>query len=355
MLRKILDLDKPLWRETLQQIRHDVYHLPEYVALEAKRTNTSPQAIVITENDSIFFVPYLLRSCEDIVSSTNVQPVFDVISPYGYPGILLNEAAKHNSDFPDLAFKEFKQVLKSQGVCSAFLRLHPILGENFANIFPQNTFQENGKTVSVNLTLDEEKIWAKTRKGHQSTINKCIRLGLTARIVSFADYIDEFISIYEETMDRVKAKGVYYFSRDYFQGLLKLGDKLHLGIVESEGNIVCASLFFESCGIVQAHLGGTKTEFLKQSPFNLLLHHMRLWAKARGNQYLHIGGGVGGKKDNLYTFKSGFSKQRHEFLTLRSVIDNNNYNNLIEFRAQSINKSVEDLKKSQFFPAYRAS
>ncbi|MEM9507501.1 MAG: FemAB family protein, partial [Cyanobacteria bacterium P01_E01_bin.35] len=108
------------------------------------------------------------------------------------------------------------------------------------------------------------------------------------------------------------------------------------------------------CGIVQAHLGGTRTEFLKQSPFNLLLHQMRLWAKARGNKYLHIGGGVGGKKDNLYTFKSGFSKQRHNFFTLRSVIDSARYDDLVQFRAKSINKSVEELEESEFFPAYRA-
>jgi lipid II:glycine glycyltransferase (peptidoglycan interpeptide bridge formation enzyme) len=119
--------------------------------------------------------------------------------------------------------------------------------------------------------------------------------------------------------------------------------------------MVCGSLFFESCGIVQAHLGGTKTEFLKHSPFNLLLHYMRLWAKARGNKYLHLGGGVGGSKDNLYTFKSGFSKQTHEFLTFRAVVDSSLYNDLLQFRAKTLNKSVEELQNSHFFPAYRAS
>ncbi|MEM6612205.1 MAG: GNAT family N-acetyltransferase, partial [Cyanobacteria bacterium P01_C01_bin.72] len=198
-------------------------------------------------------------------------------------------------------------------------------------------------------------IWAKTRRGHQSTINKCMRLGFTARTVSFADYIEEFMAIYEETMDRVQAQDSYYFSRDYFEGLLKLGSKIHLGIIELSDEIVCACLFFESCGIVQAHLGGTKTEFLKQSPFNLLLHHMRLWAKERGNQYLHIGGGVGGNKDNLYTFKSGFSKQRHEFYTLRSIVDAAKYNELVQLRAKAIAKSAEELAQSPFFPAYRAS
>lgn len=349
----ILDVDHPAWSKTLSQLPHDVYHLPEYVALDAKRTKTIPEAFLIEDEDKIFFAPYLLRSCADVTEGTHSE-VFDIISPYGYPGILMSEAAIGKQDFPNFALQKFCQTLQERGVCSAFLRLHPILGEKFTKVFQSHPLIENGKTVSIDLTLDEGTIWAKTRRGHQSTINKCIRSGLNARTVSFAEYIDEFIAIYEETMDRVKAKDSYYFDRSYFEELLKLGTKVHLGIVELEAEIVSACLFFESCGIVQAHLGGTKTEFLKQSPFNLLLHHMRLWAKARGNQYLHIGGGVGGKKDNLYTFKSGFSKQRHEFFTFRSVVNQQKYNDLVQFRAKSIDKSVQELEQSQFFPAYRA-
>ncbi len=349
----ILDVESTLWSAMLSQLPHDVYHLPDYVVLDAQRTQTFPEAFLLQEDDKIFFAPYLLRSCVDITDSLATE-VYDVISPYGYSGILMSKAALKNPEFPDFALQQFLRTLQERNVCSAFLRLHPILSEKFTKVFQSFPLSENGETVSIDLTLDEDKIWAQTRRGHQSTINKCMRLGLIARTVPIAEYLAEFIAIYEETMNRVKAEDGYYFSRDYFEGLLKLEDKVHLGIVEFENEIVSACLFFESCGIVQAHLGGTKTEFLKHSPFNLLLHYMRLWAKARGNQYLHIGGGVGGKQDNLYTFKSGFSKQRHEFFTLRSIVDPQRYQVLMQCRAKALNKSVEDLQRSQFFPAYRA-
>lgn len=349
-----LTIDNSLWNETLSKLKHDVYHLPEYVDLDSQRTQTEPEAFLLQDGDNIFFAPYLLRSCSDISADQN-SDVYDVVSPYGYSGILMSDAAIANPDFPDFALKQFHQHLQQRGVCSSFIRLHPILGEKFSTAFHSDPLIKTGQTVSIDLNLSEEQIWAKTRRGHQSTINKCMRLGLNAKIVSYAEFIDEFIEIYEETMDRVKAKDSYYFSRDYFQGLLELGDKVHLGVVESESQIVCVCLFFESCGIVQAHLGGTKTEFLKQSPFNLLLHHTRLWAKERGNKYLHIGGGVGGNKDNLFTFKSGFSKQRHDFFTLRAVVDSTRYDDLLQSRAESVNKSVDELVQSEFFPAYRAS
>ena len=351
----ILNPENPLWLETLQKVRYDAYHMPEYVALEAKRNHNKPEALLISDGDKVFFVPYLLRSCADVVNvADNQAEVLDVISPYGYPGILLSDAARSNSQFTHNAFTELKQTLHSRGVCSAFFRLHPILSDRFTEVFPPNTLTANGETVSMDLTLDEAKIWAHTRKGHQSTINKCKRLGLSAKVVNFADHMDKFISIYKETMDRLGAKNAYYFERDYFTDLLKLGDILHLIIVESAGQIVCASLFFECCGIVQAHLGGTKTEFMKQSPFNLLLHHARLWAKERGNQFLHIGGGVGGNKDKLFTFKSGFSRQRHQFFTMRLIIDEDKYNDLVETRAKTLNLQPSELANSDFFPAYRA-
>lgn len=344
------------WQEILAQLRHDVYHLPEYVEIEAQRSNAQAEAIVITQGENIFFVPYLLRSCQDLFDLSDLsEDCFDVLSPYGYPGFLWHIEESSLATFLPLALQSLQDTLKSRGVCSAFFRLHPILSSDLhsENESP-NLFIDNGETVSIDLTLTENELWAHTRKGHQSTINKCKRLGLESKVVPFEDHIDTFLEIYNETMDRVVAKESYYFGQDYFLELLKLGDRLHLGIVELEGQTICASLFFECGGIVQAHLGGTRTEFLKCSPFNLLLHDMRLWAKERGNTFLHIGGGVGGsKEDKLYTFKSGFSRQRHRFITARFVIDPEKYDHLINLRAQTLGISSTQLLETDFFPAYR--
>ena len=353
---QIIDLQNhSSWSQILQKLRHDLYHLPEYVAIEAKRTKTIPEAIVIADGEKIFLAPYLLRSCDDILPQESNQKIFDVVSPYGYPGILLSEAAINTPEFANQALNKFKHILRQKNVCAAFFRMHPILNHNFEQIFPPDTFTANGETVSVDLTLSESQIWAHTRKGHQSTINKCKRLGFTGRIVSYTQYINEFIAIYEETMNRVKAKESYYFNSDYFEDLAKLGEKIHLCLIELDNEIASACLFFECCGIVQAHLGGTKNKFLNFSPFNLMLDYVRYWAKERGNQFLHLGGGIGGStEDSLYIFKSGFSRQKHNFMTLRLIIDEEKYSYLVRCRAKALNKqSSEEIINSDFFPAYR--
>jgi len=118
-------------------------------------------------------------------------------------------------------------------------------------------------------------------------------------------------------------------------------------VVESEGRPAAACIFFECGGIVQAHLGGTRSEFLNKSPFHLLLYSAAEWARARGNRYLHMGGGVGGSNDQLFQFKRGFSPLRFPFSTLRLVTDEGKYRELTTRRAQAA-------AGSDFFPAYRA-
>lgn len=353
MAIEVLRPQDPRWIEILQTLRHDVYHRPDYVALEAQRMNAEAEAIAIIEGDQCLFIPYLLRSCGEGIENDKAENFGDVSSPYGYPGFLF-QGKDCTAGFAQQALQLLKATLREKGVCSAFFRLHPILSRHFDQHFGPDVFIDNGETVSVDLTLSEQQIWAQTRKGHQSTINKCKRQNLVSRIVPLDEYQDVFISIYEETMDRVEAKESYYFDPKYFSALSKLEGILHLGIVELNQQVICASLFFECCGIVQAHLGGTRTEFLKMSPFSLLIHQVRLWAKSRGNEFLHLGGGIGGsKEDRLYCFKAGFSRQRHTFKTARFILDPENYHNLIVSRARFLGIPAAQLFESSFFPAYR--
>lgn len=355
MKLQLLDPSQTQWQEALQRLRHDIYHLPSYVELEAQRQQTIAKAVHVVEEDREFFVPYLLRNCLDIAESP--EPVFDAVSPYGYPGILLSDTAKQDPSFLDRALDTVKEAFKAENICSVFFRLNPILNDDFPEIQRTDIFTVSGETVSVDLSLSEAEMWTHTRSGHRSTINKCKRLGFVPRFVPIEAYLDEFTTIYEETMARVSATQSYYsFDRDYFYDMYRaLGDQLHLCIVELEGEPACAGLYTESCGIVQSTLGGTKDKFVTQSPSTLETDFARYWAKERGNQLLHLGGGVGGSQDSVYRFKAGFSRLSHRFLTLRMITDADQYHKLVHHRAHTLQVTPETLSQSQFFPAYRAS
>jgi hypothetical protein len=356
MYVQIIGVSDPLWLQTLQALRHDVYHLPAYLQLEAKRNGARPEAALIQEGEKIFFLPYLLRRYSDFQSfHYGEQELFDVTSPYGYPGILLSEAAMHSAEFIRTALSQLIAVWSSQKICSAFLRLHPVLNAGLKHILSAEVCQITGETVGIDLQLSKEEIWKQTRSDHRKDINRNQRQGFVAKVVSFDQYIDEFVSIYKETMSRVKAKENYYFSYDFFLDLLSLENKLHLGIVEIEKQIACACLITECCEIVQTYLGGTKQQFLTHTPDKTLFNYIRFWAKERGNQIFHLGGGVGSSKDGVYQFKAGFSKQRYSFLTLRLIVHPENYFHLVDCRAKSLQVAPATLLNTRFFPAYRES
>jgi lipid II:glycine glycyltransferase (peptidoglycan interpeptide bridge formation enzyme) len=231
--------------------------------------------------------------------------------------------------------------------------MHPILAAEFDAFFPAGTFVDSSDTVAIDLHLDEQALWKNIRQGHQATIKKCRKLGYAARFVPPTDVLDEFMVLYEQTMDRVRAKESYYFDREYFTALARMPD-VHCCVVEQGSIIAAACLFFECGGIVQAHLGGTRTEFLSKSPFHMTLHQAALWGKARGNRWLHLGGGVGGSTDTLLQFKAGFSPARFRFLTARLITHTSYYHHLVEQRAQAMNTPCETLLASSWFPAYRA-
>ena len=347
-----LTADDPRWLETLGRVHHDIYHQPSYVRLEAQRINAIPEALLVTEDERLLFVPYLLRSCNQLFDGMQ-EPVFDAVSPYGYPGLLISDSGR-NSEFAVAGMAALRENLANRGVCSAFLRMHPILGHDFATLFPSGSFNDSSQTVAIDLESGDGDIVKQMRVGHQRAFKKCKSLGFTSRIVSLLDVFDGFVDLYKETMDRVQATDTYYFDKEYFQNLALLPG-VHCCVVESGSTIAAACIFFECDGIVNAHLGGTRTEFLTRSPFTMVLTEGILWAKSQGNRWFHLGGGVGGRADSLLHFKAGFSDTRFQFLTSRIIINHDLYDQMVGLKARATKVPPETVLDTNFFPAYRAT
>lgn len=80
------------------------------------------------------------------------------------------------------------------------------------------------------------------------------------------------------------------------------------------------------------HLAGTRTEFRKFSPSNLLLYKAACWASERGIRQFHLGGGIT-QDDSLFGFKKQFNKSgRLPFYIGRTVFDMEGYKRLLQVR-----------------------
>ena len=330
----------PRWSRALETLRHDVYHLPAWTEVEAARQGHRPAAFLFERDGRFFLLPLLLQR---IPGSDRL----DCASPYGYPGPLADPEA--GDGFVAGACRALVDTLSSAGVVAAFVRLHPLLSPRAALLEPGAAVR-HGETVAVDLRRTEEELWSETRSGHRNEINRARRHGLTVRFDEAWRHLDDFVRLYHRTMERVGAERSYFFSEEYFRSMRRrLPGRVHLAVVLEEERPAGAGVFLTAGGIVQYHLSGTADEYARRHPTKLLLDGARRWARENGYDWLHLGGGLGGRNDRLFDFKSGFSRHRFPFHTWRLVVDEQAYAALAGRRLGD-----DDEPADGFFPAYRA-
>lgn len=336
------------WRTVLKNTPHDIYHLPEYLEFASRFEGGLPTAFYAQTNGTTLLIPLLLRELPASLSTS--ASLRDATTPYGYPAPLVYPSS--DSETIRQLFKAFQYTAKNQGIISAFLRLHPLIPFPLDMLASYGKVIHHGQTVWVDLSIKTEDAWAQIRHGHQDNVRQLIENGFQTVLDDWSFY-GEFINLYRETMKRLSASEFYIFSNNYFEELRQeLEEHVHLcAVVAPSGEIACAGLFFTVCNIVQYHLSGSAASYSKYAPTKLMLDFMRRWSKEQGYRYYHLGGGVGGEQDSLFNFKAGFSKLRGEFHTCRMVLDQNQYDQVVDLW-----KSVcKDLKpSSDYFPLYRS-
>lgn len=349
MIVETFPIDDPAWDQALSGLDHDMYHTRTYVELDSTQVGAEPRAAVVRDGSRTLFLPYLVREDQVVPGGATVR---DVVSPYGYPGAVTD--CPGDDEFTVDAFAALRARFRDEGACTAFVRGNPMVGPDLHDLAIPGATTLRTPTVLVDLTVTEKEFWTSTRKGHQSTINKCIRQGQAFRVVGFDECEADFLEIYRLTMEHVSATSSYFFDRSYFERLAE-SPHTHLAVVEIEGRVAAACLVFETCGVVQAHLGGTHPDFRAESPFTLLIHEVRRWGKERGNRIMNLGGGVSGAEDSVLRFKAGYSRLRGEFETTRIVVDEQRHDELVRQRADHLGVPADLLLATDWFPAYRAA
>lgn len=327
--------------------QHDFYFLPGYHALAEQLGEGDARLFVYEQEDYVVALPLMLRSIP------GERGLRDATSVYGYAGPL----ASHEH-LPPPVVRNFQaslaEALRDRRVISVFSRLHPLISQSTV-LEGCGKCQVGGQTISIDLTLPPEAQRAQYRGTVRTRINQLQRGGITCVRDAEKARLNEFMSIYDETMRRVGATDAYLFDRQYFTRLVEgLGSVLQLFLVTlPSGEAIAGGLFTLCDRVIQYHLGGTRDAYLKLSPMRLLMEEVRLWGNEQGARVLHLGGGVGSKPDSLFQFKAGFSDRRHDFLTWRWVIAQDVYDTLMEEQRRGNERNGTEEFPSEFFPAYR--
>lgn len=352
--RVLTSSDESQWLQVLSRVKtHDFQHLPGYHRLSQERRDSEAHLFVYSEGNYLIAMPMLTREVDLPGFGEPRETKRDATSVYGYAGPLSNA-----KDIPIPVVENFQrrlaQELKDRGVVSVFSRLHPLIPQSHL-LAGLGKLVERGQTVSIDLTLPAEEQFARYRKDHRKDVRKLRRLGVRfAPDPDFA-HLNDFCQAYRETMDRVGAPSAYRYDETFFERLTRsLKNHVHAFLCWREEAIVCAGLFASCNGIVQSFLTGSLDRHHGLAATKLLIDGARLWAIERGAEVFHLGGGVGSRRDSLFSFKAGFSDRRHDFATWECVLLPEEYKGLCRQREKDERLSRVRPASPDYFPRYRS-
>jgi hypothetical protein len=317
---------------------HEVFHTWQYHSLN---TEGEPLLFVYEEADFFIALPVIKRKIEN-------SSFFDMTSAYGYCGPTSNiDLSKLSALTIDHFKSAFVNFMKEESAVCIFSRLHPFLNQHYI-LEGIGGLQENGTTLYIDLSLSLEDQRRKYDKRLARQIRKLREKGYIIKELSNPEDIKNFTEMYRKNMDRVNASPNYYFDEQYFVNLLNAeGFENKLLLIYDGPELICGSLLLLSNNIIRNHLSATAPEYLKESPSKLLTDEISMIGRRLGKKIFHLGGGVGGKEDSLFIFKSYFTDLQVKDHIWCYINDDLVYNDLV------LKSGAEVNAESNYFPLYR--
>jgi hypothetical protein len=294
----------------------DVYYLPEYVRAASAIEHSEPVAIVAGSDACRILAPLLIRHMSAGANDSRVEWV-DACSPYGYGG-LLNLSSKEKVDARDLHcfLENLHNWCSEQHLVCCVLRLHPLMQQE-EWFMPEEYWQKflriqfRGPTSAIDLRNWDAPLGRPRglRRDRRADLN-CARrtLRVTWQGVRDSDVeasLNLFIRLYSQRLNRLSADEFYRFPASYFSHLAALRWRLGIAFAWRDDELVGGNLFLAGWNYAHGHLASTSERGREYGASTLLLVEGSQWARQRGCELLHLGGGMS-PGDPLEDYKRSF-------------------------------------------------
>ena len=275
---------------------------------------------------------------------------YDIITPYGYGGPIIC----HVTDISKLMVcykKAFTDYCISNNIVAEFIRFHL-----FDNIDVRENFYgevvKASTNVVVNITPDYNAIWNNFDRKVRKNVNKAIKSDLSIIIENNIKHLDDFMRIYNSTMDRNHATSYYYFHEDFFKNIsILLPNNFVYFHVLKDNKIISTELVLFSVDYAYSFLGGTDTEYYEYRPNDFLKNEIIKWCVRENKKKFILGGGYK-LEDGIYRYKKCFTPDPDvDFYVGKCIYNNIIYDKLVDYRK---NSDTNFDSHSNYFPLYRA-
>lgn len=325
------------WDQWLAKMdQFDFYHSYDYHYV-LQNTDEKPLLIAYEQDGTFIGLPVIKRQLEN--------GFYDLTSIHGYLGPVYKNL---HSDFDNEKFtQDLTDFFQKEKVVTVFSKLNPYLPKQKLILQNVGQIETVGELVYFDQTISSEDQCAVYNRNTRQVIKK-LRKGCEIRIGNLNNDLETFIAYYHKSLDRLKAKSIFYVDDHYFNTLSnsKLFKTEILFVIDCETEEIMAGAFlFETNEIAHIELAFTVEKFFKSSPLRLLFDECRKRYKKNGIKVLNLGGGRGGREGSLMRFKSSFSKNYAEFNVWKYVAIPETYESMLTQEQKD--------NESNYFPKYR--
>lgn len=287
---------------------------PNFNYIDSKRNNKLIPINFLYENNKDFWLKsFLLKK----IKIDNYE-FYDIESSYGYGHCLSNN---NDHEFLKKAFISFKTFAKKNNILCEFYRLHPLINNKFYN----GNVNINRKVVIINLkkNLFEQYNYRK-KTDIKFSLKKNVELEISQKNETEIEF---FINGYENFLKKINANKFYFFESSYYYELLKR-EEIKLFSLKYDEKILSQSIIIDSkqSKNIEYHFSYNNVIEKKIKATETMIHLIAERYQKIGYKNFYLGGGRSiSKDDNLFYFKSCFSKRKKNFYIGYDIFDEKMY------------------------------
>lgn len=266
----------------------------------------------------------------------------DLITPYGYGGPVTAGPAPPVAGFAG-AYADWCRLCSA---VSTFVLFHPL----YANQELDTGFHVEPLTGTIAWELaPDADLLAGMHRHHRRMVRRALGADAEVRIAvctpGDVDALAGFRRLYTETMQRVDADAFYRFGDGYWSALADGVPMVSVEVWQGSEH-VAGVLGLTGPPWLHYHLGASSEPGRSLGASHLALYALARWGQEQGYSRLHLGGGVGGRRDSLFVYKERFAPGGEIPAAIgKAVHDPARYRELT---------GQTEVSFTGFFPAYRA-
>jgi len=329
---------------------YDVYYLSGYTKAFKLHGDGEPTLFYYHDEEIRAINVVMIRDIamdKRFIDKLENQSLFDITTPYGYGGFIIKGIPNDNN--LKKINKEYFDYCRSKNIISEFVRFHPVLKNSKINSEIYEVI-DLGKTITMDL-ISKEQIWNDLSSKNRNVIRKAIKSGVEIYWGRSPELIDEFIPLYNSTMNKDEATDYYYFDKEFYKSVLedlRYNSLIFYALYDQK--VISMSMILFGNENMHYHLSASDREHQNLAATNLLLYEAACWGCENGFKSFHLGGGLGSKEDSLFKFKKAFNKNSGTYFSIgKKIFNQEKYDELIATRLQE-NEFDTD---TTFFPKYR--